>query len=169
METEAGIGMGSNLGDALSHLRDALQALQQIDGTRLLARSSVYLTEPVDVPPAFAHLMFLNAVAIFSVTLDVAAWSEAVHAIETRLQRVRTGVRHEPRTIDLDLLYFGGLVRNEPRLRLPHPQCFHRRFVCQPLAEVRPDWTPPGGGPSASEVLRALPDKPAVVRGADQW
>ena len=169
MGTEAAIGMGSNLGDRLTNLQSAWEELIKIDGVTPLARSSIYETEPVDVPLEFADLSFLNAVALFDVRLDVEMWSRHVHAIEDKMQRVRTSVRNAPRTIDLDLLFFGNCIMNRPHLILPHPQCTNRRFVCQPLAELRPDWTPPGGTESIAKILSQLPDEPEVRRHTQQW
>ncbi|MBR1836482.1 MAG: 2-amino-4-hydroxy-6-hydroxymethyldihydropteridine diphosphokinase, partial [Kiritimatiellae bacterium] len=132
-------------------------------GVRLLARSSDWETEPVDVPAEFADRRYLNAVAVFEVSLPLAGWSARCHEVERELGRVRTGFHH-PRTIDVDLLYFGGAVRDEPHLHLPHPQIASRRFVCAPLAEVRPDLRLPGLPGTVAELLAALPAVPAAVR-----
>lgn len=169
MGTEAAIGMGSNLGDRLAHLQSAWEALVKINGVTPLARSAIYETAPVDVPAEFKHLSFLNAVAIFDVTLDVETWSRHVHAIEDAMQRIRTGVRNAPRSIDLDLLFFGDCTMSQPHLMLPHPQCTNRRFVCQPLAELRPNWVPPGNTEPISKILQQLPEQPGVQRYQHQW
>lgn len=169
MRTEAAIGLGSNLGDRLAHLQAAWEALGKVDGVTPLARSAIYETAPVDVPMEFEHLRFLNAVALFDVALDVETWSHHVHAIEDDMQRVRTGVRNAPRIIDLDLLFFGDCVMSQPHLTLPHPQCTNRRFVCQPLAELRPNWVPPGGTAPIADILQKLPMEPAVQRYTVQW
>ena len=166
MKTEAAIGLGSNLGDRLANLREAAVRLAALSGVVRVAKSSVYETEPVDVPAEFASLRFLNAVAVFEVEMPVEAWSDAVHAIEDALLRARTGVRHAPRTIDLDLLYFGAVVLDRPHLRLPHPQCVSRRFVCEPLAELRPRLVLPGASRTVAEILAALPAAPRVARFA---
>ena len=169
MGTEAAIGLGSNLGDRLAHLQAAWEALVKIPGVTPLARSAIYETDPVDVPTEFEDLSFLNAVALFDVTLDVETWSRHVHAIEDDMQRVRTGVRNAPRSIDLDLLYFGDCITNKPHLTLPHPQCINRRFVCQPLAELRPNWVPPGAAEPIYKTLQKLPKQPAVQHYTHQW
>ena len=102
---------------------------------RLAAASSVIETEPVDVPPEFAELKFLNQAAVFETTLEVHDFSRRMHAVEDALGRVRT-VRNGPRTIDLDLIDFGGLKLDEPELTLPHPRAHLRDFVLRPLAEL---------------------------------
>lgn len=169
MKNEAAIGLGSNVGDRIAHLTAALSRLCAIPGARLICKSSVYETEPVEVPKEFIDMRFLNAVAIFEVDLDVETWSTAVHAIEDDLLRVRGSVPNTPRTIDLDLLYFGDVVMSRPHLHLPHPQCTVRRFVCQPLSELRPDLVLPGERGSIAQILAALPKTPDVSLYTKAW
>ncbi len=169
MGTEAAIGLGSNIGDRLAHLALAIAKIEKIDGVKLLAKSSVYETEPVDVPTEFAVQNFLNAVALFDVDLDVEAWSDEIHAIEADMLRVRGSVRNVPRTIDLDLLYFGDVVMNRPHLHLPHPQCTSRRFVCQPLCELRPHLILPNETQPIAEILTRLPLSPVVALFVETW
>ena len=164
---EAGVSLGSNLGDRAENLRRAVGALAATPGVSLLARSAMYETEPVDVPAEFAGQEYINAVAVFSVSIGIDAWSARCHAVEDALGRVRTGYHH-PRTIDVDLLYCGTAVRDEPHLHLPHPQIASRRFVCQPLSELRPQLALPGL-PPVSELLAALPPRPAVRRSPERW
>lgn len=165
---EAGVSLGSNLGDRAENLRRAVRMLQETPGVRLLARSAIYETEPVDVSPEFASQSYLNAVAVFGTFLPLDAWSDRCHEIEAALGRVRTGYHH-PRTIDVDLLWFGDAVRDEPHLHLPHPQIASRRFVCEPLAELRPDLHLPGLPGAISDLLSALPPRPAVRPSGDRW
>ena len=169
MKNEAAIGLGSNIGDRLAHLCEAVARLSAIAGARLVCKSSVYETEPVDVPETFSGMKFLNAVAIFDVELDVEAWSREVHAIEDAMLRVRGTLPNTPRTIDLDLLYFGDAVMNRPHLHLPHPQCTARRFVCQPLAELRPGLVLAGESKSIAHILADLPKTPAVELCTKNW
>ena len=169
MGTEAAIGLGSNIGDRLAHLALATAKIEEITGVSLLAKSSVYETEPVGVPAEFAGQKFLNAVALFEVDLDVETWSNAIHAIEADMLRVRGSVRNVPRTIDLDLLYFGDVVMNQPHLHLPHPQCTSRRFVCQPLCELRPHLILPNETRSITEILAGLPMSPVVTSFIKTW
>lgn len=141
------VSLGSNLGHRAENLAQALQALTQLPQTKLLQTSSVLETEPVDVLPDFQSLKFLNQVAVFETTLTPEAFSEEMHAIEDQMGRVRT-VRNGPRIIDLDLIDFGGLVRQTSALTLPHPRAKTRDFVLKPLAELgvclgssTPEWT----------------------------
>ena len=113
----------------------ALKALAALPETRLVRASSVIETEPVGVPDEFAAMTFLNQVAIFETNLSPFDFSRRMHAIEDALGRVRT-VRNGPRTIDIDLIDFGGLVIDTPELTLPHPRAAERDFVLRPLAEL---------------------------------
>lgn len=170
MGTLAGIGLGTNLGDRMGHLLAARAELEALAGVKLIAASDIYETEPVGVPIEYAQMAFLNAVLLFDVELDVEEWSAAVHAIEDKLLRVRSEVRNTPRTIDLDLLFFGDVVMERPHLHLPHPQCRNRRFVCMPLCDVAPDLRLPGEDTrTVREVLDSLPLSPIVTKYSKNW
>ncbi len=129
------VSLGSNVEPRAEHLARALEALSAFPKTRLVAASSVTETEPVDVPARFADRKFLNQVAVFSTGLSADDFSWRMHAVEDELGRVRT-VRNGPRTADIDLVDFGGLVRNGPELTLPHPRAMEREFVLAPLREL---------------------------------
>lgn len=129
------VALGSNIEPRARFLEQALDALARFPDTRLVAASSVMETEPVDVPTAFADRKFLNQVAVLESALDPFAFSRRMHAVEDSLGRVRT-VRNGPRTIDIDLIDFGGEIIDTPELTLPHPRARQRDFVCQPLAEL---------------------------------
>lgn len=131
----ATVSLGSNIEPRLTYLDCAIKELEKLSGTRLVAASSVIETEPVDVPDEFRNLKFLNQVAIFETDLEVHKFARQMHLIEDRLGRVRT-VRNGPRTIDIDLIDFDGIVINEPDLVLPHPRANQRDFVMKPLAEL---------------------------------
>ena len=129
------VSLGSNLEPRADYLRRAIAALSSLPETRFVKASSVVETEPVDVPPEFAALKFLNQVVVFETTLDPFDFSRRMHAIEDDLGRVRT-VRNGPRTIDIDLIDFGGQVIDTPELILPHPRAHLRSFVQKPLREL---------------------------------
>ena len=122
------VSLGSNVEPRAEYLARALAALDALPRTRLVKASSVIETEPVDVPPEFTHLKFLNQAALFETALEAHDFSRRMHGIEDALGRVRT-VRNGPRTIDIDLIDFDGLVLNEPELTLPHPRAATRDFV----------------------------------------
>lgn len=147
---EAIVALGSNLGDREGYLGRALAELSQLDSTRLLAASRVRETDPVDVPARYADLRFLNQAAVFATELSPEEFSHRMHVIETALGR-RRGVRNGPRTIDLDLIDFGGLLRRTKELILPHPRATQRVFVSEPIHELGREvtWT-------LDDVRRAL-------------
>lgn len=129
------VSLGSNIEPRADYLRRAVEALSRMPSTRLVAESSVIETEPVDVPSGFESMKFLNMAAVFETELDAHEFSRRMHEVEDDLGRVRT-VRNGPRTIDVDLVDFGGLVLDEPGLTLPHPRAKERSFVTIPLAEL---------------------------------
>ena len=129
------VSLGSNIEPRADYLKKAIAALSSLPETTFVKASSVIETEPVDVPPEFAALKFLNQVAVFETALDPFDFSRRMHAIEDDLGRVRT-VRNGPRTIDIDLSDFGGQVINTPELTLPHPRAHLRPFVQEPLKEL---------------------------------
>lgn len=129
------VSLGSNIEPRADYLKRALDALSALPETRLERASSVIETEPVDVPSKFSALKFLNQVALFQTNLDPFGFSRRMHAIEENFGRVRT-VRNGPRTIDIDLIDFGGQVIDTPELTLPHPRAHLRDFVQTPLREL---------------------------------
>ena len=129
------LSLGSNVEPRAEFLAKARKALESFPSTRLTAASEVIETEPVDVPMEFAHLKFLNQVVIVETELEVHEFSRRMHAIEDDLGRVRT-VRNGPRTIDVDLIDFGGMRLCEKDLTLPHPRASERDFVLIPLISL---------------------------------
>ncbi|MBM4147796.1 MAG: 2-amino-4-hydroxy-6-hydroxymethyldihydropteridine diphosphokinase [Lentisphaerae bacterium] len=168
MKIEAGLSLGSNLGDRLAALRAARSAVAGLDETELIACSPVYETAPVGVPDEFGGLTFLNAVVIVRTALSPADLFRRIRDIESAQGRARAAAG-APRTIDLDLIFAGGAEINTPELVLPHPRWSSRRFVVQPLADVMPDTRLPGANRTVSEVLASLPASPAVSMLADSW
>ena len=134
-KTRAIVSLGSNIEPRADYLKRAIAALSALPDTVFVKASSVLETEPVDVPAEFSALKFLNQVALFETTLDPFEFSRRMHAIEDDLGRVRT-VRNGPRTIDIDLIDFGGQVISTPELTLPHPRAHLRDFVKTPLREL---------------------------------
>jgi 2-amino-4-hydroxy-6-hydroxymethyldihydropteridine diphosphokinase len=152
------IGLGGNLGDPITTLREALARIAQLPGVALDAVSSAYESAPVgleDQPP------FVNAAA--RVLSDVSLYDllEGLLAVERQLGRVRT-VRYGPRTCDLDILLAGDEVVERPGLSVPHPRLAERRFALEPLLELDPALTLPDGTP-LSALLAGVRDQ-AVQR-----
>ncbi len=132
------VGIGANLGDARATVARAIDDLDTLPQTRVMARSSLYRSAPVDA--AGPH--FINAV----VALDTALAPEALLA---ELQRLELAAgrerpwRNAPRTLDLDLLRHGDTAIDTPRLTLPHPRMAERAFVLLPLGEIAPQLVAP--------------------------
>jgi 2-amino-4-hydroxy-6-hydroxymethyldihydropteridine diphosphokinase len=157
--SRAYVGFGGNLGDPAKTLRAAATELGRRAG-HVAAASPVYRSDPVgltDQPP------FLNAVAAVDTELEPDALLDVLLAVEAEHGRVRD-VRWGPRTLDLDLVAFADLVRDDPRLTLPHPRAHEREFVLRPLCDIAPD-LPLAGGRPAREWLAAL-DPQGVERTA---
>lgn len=150
-----GIALGSNLGDRSAHLQDAVQELlHTIPGAHLRAVAPLYETDPVDCPPG--SQAFYNTVVEITADLEPLALLRTLRGIESQLGRPLAHERHAPRTVDLDLLYADDLTLNHPELILPHPRLHLRRFVLQPLADIRPDLVLPWQTESVAVLLAAL-------------
>ena len=164
----AGIALGSNLGDRLRNLKTARQRVEHLAGVEppLLA-SSVYETEPVEMDPDAG--MFLNAVIEIGYSGAGDGLLRQLQEIEHALGRPALHSSTAPRTLDLDLLYLGELVLSLPQLELPHPRLCERRFVLEPLAEIRPDLVLPWRTENVAALLHRLGETRGLVRAEAQW
>jgi 2-amino-4-hydroxy-6-hydroxymethyldihydropteridine diphosphokinase len=138
------VGLGANLDAPAQHVREALDELAALPGTRLLKRSSLYRSDPLGYA---AQPAFVNAVAALETSLDPEALLAELQAIESRHGR-RRSFADAPRTLDLDLLLYDDAVWRSARLTLPHPRMHERAFVLKPLVELAPDIAVPGHGPA---------------------
>lgn len=140
------IGLGGNIGDPIASMRAALAALDRHPDCRVTAVSSIWRTPPwgvTDQPD------FFNACAAVYTTLDPQAFLSLCLTIEKELKRVRDQ-RWGPRSIDIDILFFGERVIDEPGLVVPHPRLWERAFVLVPLAEIAPETS--HGGESVADL-----------------
>lgn len=150
---KAYVALGSNLGDRLSMLRAACDRIDATRGLKILRASHVWETAPVGPPQPD----YLNAVIEVDACLTPRAHMKALQRIEGELGRVRDpATRWDARTIDLDLLWQGGLVLANDELILPHPRIAERSFVLAPLAELAPELVLSGG--RVSDLLAARPE-----------
>ena len=151
----AGIALGSNLGDRLANLEAARDCLREIatPGEPFLQASN-YQTEPLHCPPGSP--LFYNSVVEIAFAGDAFELLKLTQAIEKKIGRIGTPERNSPRIIDVDLLYFGDQIIDTEALVLPHPRISERRFVLQPLAEIRPELILPGQTRSIAELLAEM-------------
>ena len=157
MGTKAYLALGSNLGDRLEHLGEAVRLLEGTDGVDVVRSSRIYETDPVGPPqPAY-----LNAVIEVETTRSPRELLQACRAVEDAIGRVRAE-RWGSRTIDVDVLTFDERTVDEPDLQIPHPRMHERGFVLVPLGELDDDPMLPGGRRISS--LRIPPDAVFGVR-----
>jgi 2-amino-4-hydroxy-6-hydroxymethyldihydropteridine diphosphokinase len=128
------IALGGNLGAVEDTFRSVLDELDNAPGVQVKRVSSFFRTPPMGHDSGEAYL---NAAAELSVELSPLELLDLLQTLETRHHRVRD-VHWGPRTLDLDLLLYEQEVLCHPRLLLPHPGCWYRRFVLDPLAEIAP-------------------------------
>ena len=147
--TTAYIGVGSNLGDRKKAIEDACALLCSSQEVRFIQSAPIYETEPIGGSP---QKLYLNTVWEIETALGAKKLLELLLKIETNLGRKRKE-RNEPRTIDLDLLFFGGCVIQEAGLVVPHPRLHERWFVLKPLWDLRSDLIHPVFKKSISELL----------------
>jgi len=165
IETQAFLSLGGNLGEPLRAMGSALRIIDADPSTRVVAASSVYLTPPwgdVQQP----H--FLNSAAEVRTTLSARALLTLCLGAETRLMRIRTAAGG-PRSIDVDVLYYGGRTYREPGLDIPHPRMLQRAFVLLPLSELAP--TLVFEGKTVLDHLAAVDQSgiSVVAAGGDWW
>lgn len=152
------LSLGSNLGDRAGYIRAAIERLQEL-GT-LVTQSSLYKTEPMEIKQ---QPEFLNCVISLESELMPRQLLLRILAIELAMGRRRTQDKG-PRTIDIDIIFFGESVIDIQSLTIPHPAMHQRRFVLEPLAEIAPDLRHPIFKRTVRELLQALPAEAGAVR-----
>jgi len=144
------LSLGTNVGDREQMLQQAVSLLEGPD-LHLLRASSVYETEPID---RLSQPWFLNLVVEAETDLFPRLLLARIQRIEKQLGRKRT-IRAGPRTIDIDILFYGESVVRTPELVIPHPRLSERRFVLEPLAELAPELRHPLARRTIAELLPA--------------
>jgi len=147
MTHRAFLGLGSNIGDRVAHLRDAVAAIPDV-----AAVSDVYETDPVGGPEQDA---FLNLVVRLETDLTARRLLGVCQERESVAARVRV-VRWGPRSLDMDVLWVDGETVDEPDLTVPHARMFERAFVLVPLADVGPDLLPAGYDVAAAAAAEGV-------------
>jgi 2-amino-4-hydroxy-6-hydroxymethyldihydropteridine diphosphokinase len=162
------VALGSNLGDRLENLQAARREIVQFDDVQPpILSSGIYETEPVDCEPEASK--FLNAVVEFDYEGDPLRLLEQLVQIEESLGRKRDHRKNVSRTIDIDLLYCGERKIDNERLQLPHPRMHLRKFVLQPLADIRPSLILPDQTRTVADLLVGFGERVGAVRLASEW
>jgi 2-amino-4-hydroxy-6-hydroxymethyldihydropteridine diphosphokinase len=150
---EAYISVGSNLGDKAANCRYGIEALVGSGACRLLVWSRFYRTEPVDMTD---QDWFVNAVVKVETDLAAEDLLTAMLRVEKEAGRVRGGERFGPRTLDLDLIFYGDRVIDLEAVRVPHPRMHKRRFVLKPICDINPSLRHPLLGQTVRQLLDGL-------------
>jgi 2-amino-4-hydroxy-6-hydroxymethyldihydropteridine diphosphokinase len=154
------IGIGSNLGDKFHYYEEAISEILKTDRHRLLAKSSLFKTQPVGDP---SQDWFINGVIKIETDLEAHDLLQTLKTIESHLGRSRT-LKWGPRTIDLDILFFDDVEIHTEELQIPHPLIQDRQFVLVPLAEIDPNLIHPVLKKTIQEFLENLEEDQGVEK-----
>lgn len=151
------LGLGSNLGDRVSYVQQAVQFLKDTKDVEVIATSSFYETEPVGIQ---SELWFVNAVVEIKTTLDPEELLKICFNIELKLGRIRDlslgNPRYQSRTIDIDLLFYDNLIISTDFIQVPHPRVHERAYALVPMLEIDPDFIHPVIGTTISHIHTTL-------------
>lgn len=161
--TKTYLSLGSNIGDRKKNIAQALDALP-LHGVRVLRRSSLYETEPVEMTD---QPWFVNCVSEAETDLRPDELMEALLSIEREMGRERL-VPKGPRLIDIDILLYGARVLHTSKVEIPHPRMAERKFVLSPLAEIAPNVRHPVLKKTAAELAEATPDHSEIRKLTDE-
>ncbi len=159
------IGFGSNVGDRQEMCDRAITLMGLLPQSHVLGVSSYYETQPVDPTDVLGNTWFFNGVVKLETQLTVNRLFDICQETERALGREEEN-RAGPRTMDLDILFFGQEIHEYPSLTIPHPRLHLRRFVLEPLVELDPQWNHPVLNQSVMELLEVV-DDPSQVRRLD--
>jgi len=148
------IGIGSNLGDRLRNCNRAVKEILAYPYVEFKSLSPWYLTEPVGM---ISDRWFVNGVLSIKSYISALELLKILSRIESNMGRRRDkGNRYQSRTIDLDILFYGMDIVNEPELKIPHPEIKRRRFVLKPLSDISPMLIHPVEGLTIKEMLENI-------------
>jgi 2-amino-4-hydroxy-6-hydroxymethyldihydropteridine diphosphokinase len=159
------IGFGSNVGNRLDFCDRAVTLLSLLPHSEVVSVSPLYEAEPVFDGAQPGEGWFLNGVVQLETDLTPKSLLTVLREIEQALGRNDEN-RGGPRTLDLDILFYGHRVINEPGLTVPHPRLHRRRFVLVPLADLAPEWVHPVFHRTVADLLATVTDA-SVVRCLD--
>jgi len=166
---ETGFCLGSNMGGRLRLLSQAKTLILLEPQVKFVDQSPVYETEPVGVKPEYKAMKFLNAALIVQSPYTAEEWLVRIKKIENILRRVRTQDRNAPRPIDIDIVFCGDEVVDSDLLKVPHARWAERRFVVQPLADIRPELVLPDTDEPVRKILAKMDGNDDVRLFAERW
>ena len=143
------------MGDKLLYCKNSIILLEKSGRSLITAQSLFYRTEPVDYKD---QDWFVNAVVKIKTSLSPDELLKEINSIEIAGGRVRNNVRFGPRTLDMDILFYDDLILNSSYLTLPHPRMHKRRFVLQPLCDIKSDIFHPVLKTDVKTLLKKLDD-----------
>ena len=169
MAVRVGIALGANLGNRLTNIRAARDMLRSlVEPESLYLQAPIYQSQPVDCASDAPD--FYNTVIEIDYIGEPYDLLRMTQGIEFHMGREAVHALNAPRVIDVDLLYFGDVVMAEEILTVPHPRLLERRFVLQPLNDIRPNLTLPGDSVRISEHYRYLDsDEPPLTLVQSVW
>lgn len=159
MKTAILLSLGSNLGDRDGNLSTALEHLEKA-GISVTRQSSLYETEPLDLKE---QPNFINLACEVKTHFSPAQLLETCLAVEKKMGRTRRQ-RWGPRKIDIDILFYGQVIIDQPQLQIPHPRLRQRRFVLIPLKEIHSTFRDPKTGKTVTQLCSLCPDRSWVRR-----
>jgi 2-amino-4-hydroxy-6-hydroxymethyldihydropteridine diphosphokinase len=156
------LGFGGNIGNVPDTIRKAVNILKNMDNISLIRISSLYRTAPMyDI----SQPDFINAVAEFNVNYTPYAILEIIHELENEFGRKRDSQRrYGPRTLDIDILFWGDRIIREESLIIPHKEFSKRKFVLEPMGEIALNYRVPGTQKTIRDFLKACPDQSRVEK-----
>jgi 2-amino-4-hydroxy-6-hydroxymethyldihydropteridine diphosphokinase len=160
------LGIGGNIGDRRETLAGARNVLDNLAGIQVVSSSPLYETEPVGGP--LGQPLYLNAVLKIRTALDPEKLLQCCLSVESRFGR-RRDVPCGPRTLDVDLLFYGAEVRRGKNLIVPPPRLHQRSFVLAPLRDVAPELMHPLLERTVSELYSRLQPAAGVERWCESW
>ncbi|MDF7823944.1 2-amino-4-hydroxy-6-hydroxymethyldihydropteridine diphosphokinase [Pontiellaceae bacterium B12227] len=167
---EIGFSLGSNLYNRKRLLMQAKNLLLSAPRTTFVDQSPIYETTPVDVKPEYQDMAYLNSIVVVESELPLDSWLSYIGKIEYSLGRERNPTdRNAPRPIDVDIIYAGDQIIDSGGLEVPHPRWAERRFVVQPLCDVRPEMILPEASKSVLQILNALPPDRGLSIFDERW
>jgi 2-amino-4-hydroxy-6-hydroxymethyldihydropteridine diphosphokinase len=154
------LSLGSNLGDRSRNLEKGIGLLEQWAG-KPGTISSIYETEPWGCD---SDLNYYNQAMELFTSLRPLPLLEAIHKIEEECGRERSALRYAPRTLDIDILFYGNSVMDFPELVVPHPNLQERQFVLVPLTEIAPRFVHPLLKKDMEQLLKACGDDKKIIQ-----